>query len=400
MLTSPPPLVTIRPFADGAKLGLPKPTPFGSRTGASRTPSFGVKQEWNGVSSSVWNVKPGDLELVPADFPLERTHREIHNSDVSEVSKRISDALCRLSIEAEYCCKTAKAKCKNSDLVTFRIRLYAGGEDGLPVVVEVQRRSGSARSFMASCRSILDAAEGAKEKKPEKSVPTMKIPVSELKCIPKELNSGVFPDSDGVSAVDHAIGLLRSKQRDTNALGLENLISLTDPVKTSLELALSVAKCVVLGDRSKDIRDELTLFLDRDGFGEEGLGENEEDDGGPIDIEGNLRFLSLKLLSNALLLCSKDGCLHATIGKEAWFTSSLVSLLVDEVNRAPSSACAAYEAAACLVSLLEASPATREAVVDHGGIPALELAREFGLQQHELLAEEAGRCLELARWHA
>ena len=125
-------------FGKAPPIGLSKPK-LGLTQ--SRT-SFTVTQEW---TSQQWDVKGHDLEMVPVDFPLERTHREIR-CDASEVAKRISSSLQRLSIDAEYDNEKAKAKCKTMECVKFRIRLYASGENGQPVVVEVQRRSGSTSS--------------------------------------------------------------------------------------------------------------------------------------------------------------------------------------------------------------------------------------------------------------
>src|SRR3569832_1299863 len=190
MISSSPSLVETRgPIFGGSKvpppLGLSRPS-LGLKP-LAKTSSFGVKNEWSGVTSvASWNVKSEDLELVPEDYPLERTHREIMDTDVSVISNRISLALSSMSVEAQFDCENAKAKCKTGDYVGFRIRLYAGSESGQPVVVEVQRRCGSASSFMQTCRAILLAAEGkdiaTANSKPSLQ-PFMKKPIGQMKCL-------------------------------------------------------------------------------------------------------------------------------------------------------------------------------------------------------------------------
>jgi hypothetical protein len=199
--------------------------------------AFGVKQEWRGSASpSVWDVKGQKLEMLPLDFPLERTHREI-NDDASKIAARISDALRALSIETEFDCEKAKAKCKTNDCVCFRIRLYAGSENGEPVIMEVQRRNGSAASFMRSCLSILDAAEGKDAVRKKSLPPFIQKPIGQMKC----LQSIAPVVAEPANPLDNVVDLLRSKKRDSNILGLENLCFLMDPYQTVPFVAIQVS---------------------------------------------------------------------------------------------------------------------------------------------------------------
>lgn len=387
----------------GIKLGFSKPAPLGlsrpstglrnSSDVASSEASFGIQEEWTASACpAMWDVQPEDLEMVPLDFPLERTHREISDASASEVSARISDALRSLSIEAEYDCKKAKAKCKTGDLVSFRIRMYAGGENAQPVVVEVQRRCGPASSFMRSCRAILNSAEGikvTKAAKPSKVPPFMKKPIGQMKCL--ELLASKPDNVEGLSLgeLDCVMNLLRSKQRDSNVLGLENLCCITDPIKTTCLVAIRVSKCVVLGDETYDLREEIRALTERDLFAP---GFDEEE--GPSDHAENLRHLCLSVFANALSTCANDGCLAAAVEEQKWFADHLIPLLVDELKRAPLSACIAYKAASCIQSLLQCSDVARTILEKNGGAEALEKALEVGQHSHELLATESSRCLK------
>jgi hypothetical protein len=387
----------------GGKLGFTKPQALGLsrpslRAGGTQphvnsfTPdaSFGVEQEWSAVMSpSLWNVKCEDLDIVPLDFPLERTNREIMGATASVVSSRISNALRCLSIEADYDDKNAKAKCKSSDLVSFRIRLYSGGENGEPVVVEVQRRCGSASSFMFSCRAILNSAEGkgVEEALGIKEVPPfMRKPIGQMKCLQSVVPKKENVDEVVIAELDCVMVMLRSKQRDSNVLGLENLCNITDPLKTVPLVAIRVSKCVVLGDEKYDVREEIRALTERDVFAPED---------GPSEHAEHLRHLSLAAFANALSTCATDGCLTAAVKDQKWFAEHLIPLLLDELKRAPSSACIAYRAASCLHSLIECSVEARIILEKSGGVDTLEKAHEFGLGSHALLANETRRCLKV-----
>jgi hypothetical protein len=390
------PTLLERPGA-GAKLGFSKPPALGIKRPPSlqgarvkSDASFGVEKEWSAMMSpSLWNVKCEDLEMVPLDFPLERTNREIVGATASEVSSRISNVLRVLSIEADFDDKKAKAKCKSSDLVSFRIRLYAGGEQGQPVVVEVQRRCGSASSFMYSCRAILNSAEGkgVEETLGTKKVPPfMKKPIGEMKCLQSVVPKNENVDEVVIAELDRVMEMLRSKQHDSNVLGLENLCSITDPLKTVPLVAIRVSKCVVLGDEKYDVREEIRALTERDVFVPED---------GPSEHAEHLRHLSLAAFANALSTCSKDGCLTAAVKDQKWFADHLIPLLIDELKRAPLSACIAYRAASCLHSMIECSVEARIILKKSGGVDVLEKAHEFGLGSHELLANETLRCLKV-----
>ncbi|GAX14925.1 hypothetical protein FisN_12Lh373 [Fistulifera solaris] len=353
---------------------------------------FGLKHEWDGVATeSLWQVKGEDLEMVPWEFPLERTHREIR-MDVGEVASRISERLRLMSVEAEYCSKQAKAKCKTTDAVSFRIRLFAGGEDGQPVVVELQRRSGSASSFMRTCRAVLDAAEG-KDSGEKPSVtsngapPVFKLPVSSMSCLAHVVTADAGLESDAKEALQGALKLFRSDQRDASLLGLENLWCLSDPVKTSAGVATFVCKSLIAPG---DVREELRVLIEHDVFSVE-----ENDPEGSLKFREHQRFLCLRVFANAISVCFKNGSLKDLVS-DSWFAEIFVPLLLDELNRAETGLHNAFQAAICLHGLLSSSPSTlHQVLVDNGANAALEKAFKIGQSRHELLACESRRCLDV-----
>lgn len=353
---------------------------------APRKTSFTVAQEWTGTAPATWNVKETDLEMVPVDFPLERTHREI-SCDATEVAKRISESLQRLSIDAQYDDEKCKAKCKTMECVKFRIRLYAGGDNGQPVVVECQRREGSASSFMRSCRAVLDAAEGTEASavalKKSNAPPMMNI--GAMKCLQSVSIAGPSPEEESATVFAAVAKLCKSDKKDSVLLGLQSLCSLTDPLKTSPLTAVKVSKWVLLGHENQSTREDVSavvqLVVDAE----------EEELAGLYETQ---KHYALVAFANALDMCSKDGSLGKAVIEHSWFEAILIPALLEAAKAAPASASNAYAAARGINSLLASSDAALRIVESLNGMETLQVAHEYGLENHDLLASESSRCLK------
>jgi hypothetical protein len=381
------PLSGVPKFGKAPPIGLARPK-SGLSEPTSRATSFTVTQEWTSAAS--WNVKAEDLEAVPLDFPLERTHREIR-CDAAEVAKRISESLQRLSIDAQYDDEKAKAKCKTMECVKFRIRLYAGGDSGQPVVVEVQRRCGSTNSFMRSCRAVLDAAEGALADSaavtPQavgKCPPPIKS-IGAMKCLQSVKVPGSCPEEESSLAFESAANLCKSDKHDSVILGLESLCALMDPLKVSPKTSMQISKWVLLGHVTQSTREDITAILS--------LGPDDVDDE-LVDVFDQQKHFALIALANALDMCAKDGSLGDAVTEDAWFETALVPALLAAIRGAGASPSNAYAAARGLASLLSASKAALSMIEDSNGLETLKAAYEFGLRSHDLLASEAASCLE------
>jgi hypothetical protein len=365
------------------------------KDGGKSLGGLSVKKEWKGQVAlpPCWQVKTDALEM--ASFPLEHTHREIPGVEAEEVCSRISEALRVLSIEAEFDDEKAKAKCRTSDYACFRIRLYAGSDEGQPVIVECQRRSGPGMSFMQSCRAILCAAEGktlTSEASKKKVPPFMKCPVANMKCL-----QGVKPPSAAdreaelASALNKAAELLHKDQHDSCVLGMEHLCVLTDPLKTCPETAMKASKIIVVSgdDDTYNIREEMTALLERDGvspdFDHADVGQNHAD---------RLRHVALLVFSNSLALIAKDGSLESAIQQDEWFDEFLIPNLMDQVRCAKTSPNNASVATCCLNSLMSCSTVARSLVREYDGLQIIGRAHEHGVQRHELLANETRRCMK------
>lgn len=326
------------------------------------------------VPTPAWNVQPEDLEMVPEYFPLERTHRIIENADSSVVSNRIAVALKESSIQAEY--ESTKAKCKTEDCVDFRIRLYAGGEEGEPVVVEIQRRSGSARSFMQACRTIFDAAEN-KTSKPSQSVVPPLGSVSSMSFLPKAPLGRI--QSDFHEALSTTTTLLRSEQMESKVLGLENLLSLTDLTKTGFNTASAASTALCEGDQKYPVREMVTQIL------------KEMDES--LAVSRNAVNLSLNAFANALEFYHSQGRLNNTTVL-SWFETNVFEDFMGALSDVSHNSFRAYFAARCLKALISCSPSAKTSFSAKGGEELLKTARDYASIHHKLLETECEACLQ------
>jgi hypothetical protein len=181
-----------------------------------------------------------------------------------------------------------------------------------------------------------------------------------------------------------AIAMLRSNKRDENLLGIQNLVCLTDPVKTSTVVAGEVAKKVIVCD---DVREEIRALIEHDIF-------SPEEEEGLLHHADMMRHNALIVFANALAMCQRSGCLAEAVKSQRWFCDCLIPSILDELKRAETCAINAYQAACCISSLVDCSDVSRKSIMENGGIGLLELAVQFGCSRHELLASESRLCLD------
>ncbi len=347
-----------------------------------------IRREWKECN---WKVSL--LNEVPLDFHLERTKREIEKISVTEVVERITNSLRLLSVEAEFDGEYAKAKCKTIDMVAFHIRLFAGNSKSQePVIVEIQRRSGSPQCFMRVCKKILDAAEGL-EIQPDsvlarKQMPAcmMKTSISGMKCLQNAAKDDA--KTKVATGMSKSLEMLSSKKKDVYVLGLEKLCLMTDPLKTQPDVALLACKEILYGQYCIEIRKEVGIIFQQDSLVLKKSG------GDPLrDLFDKCRHLALVLLSNILALTSQDGCLANVIEVQTWYTDVLIPMLLDEVRSFEASSNNAYEAACGLTSLARCSEVAKRIMMENSTVDDLQIANQFAMYNHTLLESETRRCL-------
>merc|ERR1712216_30896 len=218
--------------------------------------------------------------------------------------------------------------------------------------------------------------------KPGKFPPPMKN-LGAMKCLQKVEIPGPGPEEQTSKAFDSAANLCKSDKHDSVILGLQSLCSLTDPVKASPKVSTQVSKWVLLGHETHTTREDITAILSVV------VGEDDEELG---VIHEQQKHFALIALANALDMLYKEGSL--AVSKHPWFEKALVPALLLNVKQAEKSASNAYAATRGICSMLSCADSALRAVEENNGMETLKMAHETGLQTHDLLASEAGRCLE------
>ena len=346
------------------------------------------------AAGNKWSVQ--QLEPLPAGFPLERTYRRV-NATGSTVAERITACLFERSIEAKYNDLEGKAKCRTSDYVSFRIRLFAasdGNDSSTATIVEVQRRKGSALNFMEDCRAILDAAEGLASGSQTAPMPPTLKPVSAMSCL-----QGVEIDNDDdndAQDVEAAEALLIVDQNDSNLLAMENLEELTSRNSTSQSTVRLATKKIVSGENeSSGIRNAITSLLEHSSLQGDQSNIRTTKDEMENDYDERMHNLSLSVVHNALTFLADEGSLAELVRMHTgWFHDTLIPVLIRDVDGArdrPHDACLAAKCLHCL------APYAGQSIADAGAVEALVQAQAFASDNHASLANMADRAIDALR---
>jgi hypothetical protein len=303
------------------------------------------------------------------------------------------------------------------DRVHFQIHLYRGNRtplapnpeclDQLPdlshaVIVEVMRTRGSTMSFHSHNRAILNASRGLSSGKDvRKPMHTSPLEYPRLKRQhgagnerPAKRNARTLQLMP--RALEHAFSLLHKDRLDTQRLGMESLVHLTDSYSSGTDMAIHASMTVVgspimLGD---DVQNDsstadgihqflVTLIQDRvlpgdekedpvdvtsdstnPGVGDDSASEKSEKSNSLLVIDdahhgGVLRSMALRVLANALTVLSENqGDLLTNVLKTSPLASrDFIQSLAEDLLGA--SRLPAVVAGTRLASVHEATLATR-----------------------------------------
>jgi hypothetical protein len=215
-----------------------------------------------------------------------------------------------------------------------------------------------------------------------------------MKCLQRVIGQSK-PEEDQAAldaSLTKAIELIRMQQLDSRRLGVEQLVALTDPIKTRPMSAKRVSKSIMLEDGTFNVREELMMVLERDNVLMPDFEPTPHANG--ISHTEQLRHLALNILSNALTLTSLDGSLKSAVVDNEWFGDFLIPTLMEEVRNAELYPNNAYVASCCLNTLMTCSDVARDAVKRDDGTTAIRQAHAFGKHRHEALASETERCMK------
>jgi hypothetical protein len=196
-------------------------------------PSFGSSIA-TAPSKSLHRIGPCGWDLteapvLPEFHPLERTAVFCPHSDARTVASRVSAVLKERSIHAEYV--GAEAECLTADNVEFSVFLYRGKEQFKHgIICEVQRLNGNSINFHDETLAVLNAAENKESHEP--------FP-KKFKMIP------LVEDEDDYEVSSSLLDFVRKTLdggEDSQRLGLETLVIMTDPSKVGSKTAMTACR--------------------------------------------------------------------------------------------------------------------------------------------------------------
>lgn len=330
----------------------------------------------------LWIVDDTILRSPPTDFPLGRTRRKFSGMKLNDAASRISRCLHTRSIKADYSKTEILATCRNVDFVEFTVRIYLD-KDGILVVAH--RQCGDGMSFMQDYRAIISACEGE---------PVKNFTHSKSREHLMQPEKSILTETKAVESLQYVAGLLASDKVDSKMLGMESLVSVSDPAKTLKATSHLCARSILCHKKRLNDFFDLHNFL----MGVILHGYQSEFASKPhISISnyaGKMRNLALHATSNAIKHLKDDDCFRQIIHESHWYREVFVPSLVDHVNTAklrPHDACFACQ---CLLCLASSSRDLAEKIKEEGGLEALEEAERVGNSQFALLASDATSCRE------
>jgi len=269
--------------------------------------SMSQKQEHGRGSNLIpFSWKLSVVPVLPEFHPLERTATFVPNTAPAVIASRISDVLRERSIEAKYEIGKAKVKCKTSEGVDFRIRLYRGrGGYNHGIIVEVQQIFGTSFVFHNDTQAILNGVQ--------REAPGLAEPKTMGNILPKVSESEDEDDVEGTyeapsaeSSLKMVAKMLKLACFDSQYLGLQMLSALVDSERLSLSTARSVASN--LFEQDCEVGEKVFSYIikncnkarpntvNRGVFDDD---DDDDDDDDSCDSSKILRNASLSILANA-----------------------------------------------------------------------------------------------------
>jgi hypothetical protein len=325
-----------------------------------KEPRFSAGFRKDKVPSSYWNVQ----QAMELPFHLEPSSVTV-GCNADEVAKRIDSDLRNRSVAAVFDEVEAVANCYTSCNLHYRVSLFKSECGG--TIVEVQKRKGCSIEFAKHRAAIHNASKGCSPKeapKPFGSLRSMPIPDSIRNKLPP-LSDSIIEDSLLQHAGPH------SSSHD-KMMSLNDLITLTNPEKTSTITASKAAKFILLGDDSS-LRDFLINDVKACSLDAESKG---------------IRKSALQTLFNCIICLKDDTCLEMVIDSCPWFSCVLTPTLLEDIDTCgcPHFTCLSFQ----IISLLAQHSKRIYLLVKEAGEKvngALDWGEDYGSARHAKLLE-------------
>ena len=320
----------------------------------------------------------------------------------------LQEVFCAASLTVEYqngsATETALARCLSMDGVKFVVQVwqFSDAEYGL----EIQRTGGDVMLFCQHqyAKSILGVVKRCSAlPETDQASPVISSPIDPLYLSPeaaqeeqtridalfKAHNVPAPNEQDAMSSIEIAGKNLASVCFDRVAMGLDIVMSMTDPTKSGWSIAVKTAKTVLLGDEnSPEIVKKMPDFIAFLAFSGRLLPTMDKADAG---FSHYLSFAALTIVAQAVNLWD-DVSTKVFVDRATKQDLNPVEVLLAGIYNAGTATHVAYLSAHILAAVCHAIPSIREDIRTHRR-SVVEHANNVGVCSHAALANASKRLL-------
>jgi hypothetical protein len=221
----------------------------------------------------------------------------------------------------------------------------------------------------------------------------LRMPISEMSFF----KNAALPPFDEAEPVNMTADLLASNHSDSNLLGMESLVSLTDVTQTAKATAVLSAKRVLCpGHQDNKNFNMHNYVMSLIIFGNDSEDNPFYEGTAFEDHAMKLRNLAVCSVANSLAIMASEGHLFDALDTcRDWYKDVLVPKLVQDLSTAKDHPHDACYASRCLSSLAMTCDRLVDKIKIVGGLYALQNAQEVGQNEFALLERDARKCHEM-----
>ena len=319
------------------------------------------------------------LTSIGTYYPLGPCHRRLPHNRLSSVLSTIVDLFRILSIHVVYKESPIQASCESMDQVEFEVNVLAGRTDPSEIVIEIERRGGDVFSFHRYAQRITCALDGVEPSQDSgQAVPpcfwNRKLVELADTIVPTEVEY----ESHIAEAFKISWDLISNDRYDARRLGLESLIQITDPNKSSYKVAKAASKCLLLPKDGEEERVSRRIFE----FvcnGDEPSSRNV--DGSCLGSDSEFSYMALIVASQTFEIASQSKSIHVESFLHAC-PCDLVECILLKMQDFREHPHVCYYAVQSMLALCDCVPSLRSRVCSRD----VEEAQLFGDSCHLALA--------------
>ncbi|KAL7572538.1 hypothetical protein ACA910_000361 [Epithemia clementina (nom. ined.)] len=326
------------------------------------------------------------ITIVGIYYPLGPCQVRLPMEKLRSVLRTLVQVFRRLSLHVSYQDTPISATCQSIDQVEFQVSIFTSRSDAQEMIIEIERKCGDVVNYHLYAQNVTNALRGVDDDHRETWL-------GEAPCFWNrkfiDLADSIgqpSEDQDIKEALELAWNLIANDRYDARRLGLESLIHITDPNKSSYSVAKSATKCLMMPHDETEERISRGVFE----YASRDVITNSDSSNPHSTAEADLCYLGLIVVSQTLQIAAES----KSIDVERFLntlSNDLVQCILQKMQHVRTHPHQAYYAVQSMVALCDCVPSLRSRVSNRD----VEEAQLFGDASHLALAT-ASQKLSLA----